>query len=98
MASSGPTAHRQSRLCQPNSSSPATAAAFFPPSPEPVAWSRCCSWPGLIRPPLPKLRPSMGVHGPEDAAAAANELPADPIGLLPVDPLLGSAMKKKRRE
>ena len=38
----------------------------------------------------------MGVHGPEDAAAAANELPADPIGLLPVDPLLNSTMKKEK--
>ena len=40
----------------------------------------------------------MGAHGPGDAAAAANELPVDPIGLLPVDPLLGSVMKKKKRE
>ena len=38
----------------------------------------------------------MGAHGPGDAAAAANELPVDPIGLLPVDPLLNSTMKKEK--
>ena len=43
---------------------PPSVAALFPPSPEPVAWSRCCSWFGHFRLPPSKLRPPWVRTGP----------------------------------
>ena len=77
---------------------PPSVAALFPPSPEPAAWSRCCSWFGHFRLPPSKLRPPLVRTGPTPYCPSATRRHRRiPLRLLCFAPVRGCVQQLEER-